>query len=284
MPASPLVTLLPITIAHSEVKGSPRESISSEGKFSAERVLRCKWTERFLLADQLLHAYEVLAGGLLVVYGRPYPYNASAYAKSISFENWAGNAKPIAGDTTLASYEWAHLNVHYEQSPANPNSAQIAEESLSTLGQFMMTTDPTKLYLQGKTDPIEPGAVPTKYMPMTGWNYTLNQVKTLPPGWIQYKGYVNSSPIISTSLGMTFDAETLLYDGVEPSRTILASGAQAWRAPLKFLHRPGGWNKYPDSAGTLLEIHTAPSATPGSGTQRKIYPSTDFLTSLNVIV
>lgn len=291
MPTSPNVIELPLTVAHSEVRGSPTESISAEGKFMADRVLRCKWSKRFDLANELLEGYQVQLGNLSVRYQRQYPHRKNVYVKSIGFKNHAGDAQPDNGDTTQASYEWAHLTVHYEQGEFMPNGVpgqtsaiQIAEESYSPVGRFLVTADPTKLYLQGSNTEIQAGAYPGVYAPMHAWNYTLNQVRSVPNGWTTYAGYVNESSVRSSSLQQIFEAETLLFDGVDLQRSILSSGPLAWKAPLKFIHNPNGWNKYPDAAGNWKELHTAPGATVGAGTRKKQYKTVNFVSELNVIV
>lgn len=286
-----IVELAPISVAHSEMEGSPTEDMSQDS-FSATRTLVCAWPDRITLAQELLAGYEVTAGALRVNVGRLYPHQAGVYAVSVDsiepYEN--GKTQAYNGDSTIASHAVAKLTVRYENKNFDPtlsqgvnggSSTQIAEESTSTTSQFLSLPEGQDIYLDTPTTRtlLPRGSYPGVIVRGMQWNYTLNQVRAVPSGWRAYAGYVNSDSVTSNSLGLTFAPETLLFLGATLTRTITTSGPQAWKASLALAHRESTWNLFPDSYGSFYGLYTAITG----GTQKKPYPSTSFVTNLNLV-
>lgn len=279
-----------ISVEYSENEGSPSETMTAES-FRATRTLICAWEDRLTLAAELLAGYSVTVGALQVDMGRLYPHWPSVYVVGIDgiepYENGATTA--YEGDETVAAHAQAKITVRYENRQFDPqlsqgtngnNFLQIAEESVASSSQFLVLPEGQSIYLN--TSPrteIPSGSYPGKIIRGAQWNYTLNQVRSVPGGWFTYAGYVNESAVTSNSLGVTFATETLLFLGVQLTRTITVQGPQAWRAALSFAHRPDGWNMFPDSYGAFYALYDAASG----GSQKKPYPATNFVTNLNLV-
>ena len=68
---------------------------------------------------------------------------------------------------------------------------------------------------------------------------------------------MNDAPLVSRTLGLEFDTETLLYSSVHPKRIVFgvsiigSAGAPgggilagSWDVTYRFTHNIGGWNKF----------------------------------------
>jgi hypothetical protein len=79
---------------------------------------------------------------------------------------------------------------------------------------------------------------------------TLNIIRTrykltaLPTEYLTCLAGVNSLAYASSILGLTFAAETLMFQPGGTSRTFTNLGASGWTATAKFCFNPNGWNKY----------------------------------------
>lgn len=84
-----------------------------------------------------------------------------------------------------------------------------------------------------------------------GWLYqSCNLVRkfssqpSIPPQLISGIGYVHNAPYVSTTFGLTFPAETLLYCPAPISNATTNYGSSSYNFVVKFSYRPQGWNKY----------------------------------------
>ncbi len=304
------ITTYPVTVAHEELEGSPMES-GDASKFTATRELKCAWADRLTLFDQLLLGYEITIGApglgnITTTCGQQYPHRPGVYVKSVSIAPFSNKSSAFQGDTKIAAWTHAKLTVQYEPGNFDPSAgsatsglaAGVAEESLDPSVMILQppdaATNPVYLDNAGHTGrALIPGNNRPGILVRTMvWSYSLTRVKTMPPGWETYQGYVNSATVTSTSLGRTFAPETLLFNGPKSRRSfngsgtifstpglVLAQSTRAWDCVLQFTWNPNGWNYFPDSSGVFYQLYSAASG----GSVRKPYPnSADFTSVLNL--
>lgn len=74
---------------------------------------------------------------------------------------------------------------------------------------------------------------------------TLKKVATIPATYYSACGKCNDDDVVSTVLGHTFPAETLLFKPGELKHDILLDGSSSgFEVPLEFVYKPHGWNKF----------------------------------------
>lgn len=280
------VTPLPVTIDHEELAGSPQE-IGSETDFKARRSLKCAWADRLTLYDQMLTGYLINAGGtppLITRIGQQYPDWPGVYAVRCSIEPFASDVQAADAQGRIAKYAHARLSVDYE--PRNfaygvgTDAGQIGEESVETVAEFL-TAPHQRLFWDTSGLPaagLNENEAPGKIIRSLIWVYTYRQVLDVPAGWRTYVGYTNLSAVTSTSTGLVFAADTLLYEGVRLGRVVTQGAQQAWTAQLRFTHRPETWNKwYKRGTDTISNVYKA------DGSRYLPYPSVDFIANLNLV-
>lgn len=90
--------------------------------------------------------------------------------------------------------------------------------------------------------------------------------------YITKVGHVNNAPVTSTTLGFTFDTETLLYQPPNISWSPQLDGTTRFQVTLKGTFKPETWNKYYRSfTGQWEFMYLA-----GSPTPFRSYPPTDM--------
>lgn len=268
------VTAYPITIDHEELEGSPIEG-GDGASFKATRLLRCAWADRLVLYGELFTGYEVTVGdagstGVITsVMGQEYPHlpGAGIYVSQVSISPWHNQSAAHLGNPRVASWPHAQLTVQYANQNFSPHAAtpQIAEETLDPCVEMLQLPNTQAIYLGTSPRVLLPaGQRPGKLVRMQSYTYSLQRVKRIPPGWMSLVGSINSVPYTSHTLGETFAAETLLYNGYKARRCLSASalrvsgaGSQAWNVTLQFTYRPQGWNQFPSGSGGFHSLHDA---------------------------
>lgn len=275
-------TYTPPTIPFEELsspQGSPTESGDLES-FKATRVLRCAWSDRLTLFDQLLTAYKVTSGLRTFVVGDKYPHRDRVYVRRISSITGVG---PIATDSTgVKRWEYADLRVEYESRSFDPSGGggisdssdspaeafQVAEETIQPSAEFL--TLPTgAIYLDAsQNDLVAESNAPGVLIAMFDYTYSytenLGNNGTLSSDLIDKLFTCNSATISSTTLGLTFAAETLLFLGASVQLQTLSNGDRIADVSLPFRFRRTGWNRFfvkdsatpvvvYDSSGSVIE-------------------------------
>jgi len=121
--------------------------------------------------------------------------------------------------------------------------------------------------------------VPRCIVPMVEWRYTVHRYPALPAAALTLPGHINSAPVYSRSLGLTFPAGTLLCGPLSLSREYTSSGVSMWTITWSFIHKnngtpgsPKGWNYFPrTTAGSVSWEQLTDGTDPAI-----IYPSEDF--------
>jgi hypothetical protein len=272
MPAAdPNIAVFPVTVEHEELAGSPKE-YGDRKSFTAVRNLKCLWADRHELLEQLLGAHQITINDVPYYFGQEYPYRTQVYAMR-------GRMKPFfdsevdADDTEgrVASYTHAELEIEYEPAVLT----EIAQESLANSCEFIELPN-TQLYWvnsgQTSANQLAVTEAPGRIIRMQEWSYAIKEIRDIPQTWYDFAGCVNQAALYSEKLKRTYEAETLLFHGVEPRRLIPLLGEPSWEPTLKCSWKPDGWNKfYRNGMDAPQPVYKA------GGAQYKPYTPQDFL-------
>ncbi len=254
-----------ITVLFEEAQGSPSEQWNNDGTFSGSRIFRVAWGDRHVFSKQML---GLTAG----VWGIPesYPGIPSSLARSTSAQPWPRGI--ITNETTPNEYEQAMVTVNYEFLEPEDDGV-LLEESIEPSAEFLSVGADKFAWDVAGAEPIALDETPGTIIRMMDWSLTQHRVLSpIPLELVSLMGNVNNQSFASRTLGLIFEAETLLYLGCSPSRHFTIDGPSAWTLPFKFTAKPSGWNTFRrsgfDAPQQMFKI--------SDGTQYKPYPLADF--------
>lgn len=177
----------------------------------------------------------------------------------------------IQSDAAKLTINYSSETNQSEGDTPEPEERTIIEESLKP-NTRIITMPNRKLYWNNdKTNPLKNDEAPGRLIKMVDWEYTILDFPYIPAETILYPGYVNSSAVTSTRLGLTFDAGTLLFGDPTLSRVITSAGIGSWKITYTFSFLAEGWNKIPRAGyDTFQPFYDE------YGVQFYIYPTTNF--------
>lgn len=230
---------------------SPSESNDRSSGFKATRTLRCAWADRLTLMDQLLRAYAITGSTGNFFRGDFYPHRDKVYVTNISGIKAHGRSGP-GSSNKIASWTMADLTVQYEQlsfdpdggdssDSSDPSQFNVWEESVNYSAEFITLPDVTLYWDNAQNAKVENVEAPALTIPNMEWTLSGTLATPLPGGIVSMVGRVNDAQIKTTSLGLTFAAETLLYTGAQIQREV---GDGAVDLSLAFIYKPTGWNRF----------------------------------------
>jgi hypothetical protein len=122
--------------------------------------------------------------------------------------------------------------------------ADLVSESLEPTAEFQIL-DYTRFRWGSKDgDPILEGEAPGKVTRSLALTRQLFKLTTIPTDVLDMIGKVNDASYVSTLLGLTFPAQTLLFQPPSMGRTITTAGSKGWNLTMRFHYKPNGWNKF----------------------------------------
>lgn len=169
-------------------------------------------------------------------------------------------------------YNQAIVTIQYTSAgPEQDEEENLYAEELTFSAQAI--TLPHNLFRWGSAtgEPLQENEAPGKALYSMNLNRTLYKVPPPIPASIgTLVGTVNDTTYVSPSLGISFAAETLLFQPSGISRTITTEFDGAFDISLSFAWQPQGWNKFwRASTGTWTAIYTAAG-------EYKNYPTADM--------
>lgn len=224
------------TIQCAEEHGSVTENLDLD-KAEAKVTLRCAYNDRWDLVGDLLG------------YLRPWPgcvgWANPPRARKASIKS-AGDCGHAVGQGIV--YEEALVDVDYstesDTGDGGEESGQdIVAESLEPTVEFL-TLD-HKRFRWSSGDPLLEGEAPG--MQVRSLAIKRTHYRVVPPlnaGLVSLVGYCNSAQYTSSLLGLTFAAQTLLFQPPSLSRKITTDGERAFDISMSFVYKPDGWNKF----------------------------------------
>ncbi len=230
-----------ISVNYEELDGSPVESIDDRGRVSVQRILQCDWSDRWTLMR------EVLADGGLPLEDYTPPTVPPGFT-SLPVRAKTCGCLPSGqnqGTGTVNAYPKARVAVRYRMLTMHDEDPdELVAESLEPTGE-MQVLDYTKFRWGAPDgDRLEEDEAPAKLVRSLDYAVKMFRVTTILPAVLTLIGKVNEDPVLATLLGVTFPAQTLLYNPPVLERSITTEGVGAWDLGFRFSFRPDGWNAY----------------------------------------
>lgn len=239
------------TIACDEIAGTKQESGSITG-VTASVQLRCAWTSRWSLVDDL------------ITNRRAWPWFAAAKAVSASISDFK-NAYVTDGQGL--TIDEAVVTVNY----STEADQDLYAESIEPTTEFRLLDHRAFRWGSASGTPLTEQEAPGQLIRGLNLVRTSYNLAAVPASLLTLQGSVNVASYNSALLGITFAAQTLLF-GVQPiTRTIKLSGTAGFTVTTKMSFRASGWNKFWNQRTQTYEsIYVA-----GGGVYNP-YPTGDF--------
>ena len=229
----------------------PHEKWGTQG-FEASRMFKVAWADRVQFVTDILGDVTDLGslGDFLVTQGEQYPAFPQARAESASIRGYGKHLSgvPLAWTYAMIGVDYRVPDFGGSSGGATSGEEVLISESLDATAEFL-TLPHHKLfwtYTGGSAaDPVGRDIPLGRLLRMVNWNYTIHHTPRIPMAILSNVGQVNNAAITSPTLGLTWAAGTILYNGPRMSREITRSGARAWTLDLSFTYRPVGWNNFP---------------------------------------
>ena len=243
------------TYSAAEHEDSPTERMTDQG-FEATRFWRVPWAQRIAFMQALMPLETPLdtdGGRMLLRLGHEYPHYDGAFVSGVGLRGKLGRIVADGADTRQASYELAIVEATYTTGQftdgggggGGDTDVTLAEETLESAAQHVTLSEQTVYWdAAGTAEPLDSIEAPQFVLALLDYTYSRKRVRLIPTVYTSLLGKVNTSAIVSSRLGLTFAAETLLYLSVNTHRVITQDGVQAWDATLRFTFNPAGWNLF----------------------------------------
>ena len=217
-----------------EVYGTAKENRTLDD-WTASVDLRCSWANRHNLMDDIIGnqrpwPYWPYAGGVGL-----FPRNAAMRADATEY-----NASGQGMD-----YEDAVITFNYgvPGKDDQPDPTELYSETLEPTTEFL-TEDYNLFKWKSDGSKLKEGEQPGRIIRGLRLVRTIFRLTSLNANILTLPGSCNNASYLSTALGLTFAAETLLFIPPVISRTITTDGAEAWNVRCAWEYKEDGWNKY----------------------------------------
>jgi len=247
-----------------ELDGSPVEE-ATDTSFKATVKLRCPWSVRRTLSAELSD-YTTYGGGVV-----------AARARSISIEPFTHVQG--ADGVLAADYEDAIVTVQYvfDKDTPSEDGGDLFSESLEPTAQNL-TMQWQRFRWKTSQKNVEEGEKPSKILRGLDYVLTKYNLASIPAAALTLVGCCNSAAVTASTLGLTFAAQTLLFNPPTIQRKVSlgSSPSLKWTATYRLTYNAGGWNKFwvahdNPPVWDTLQVHT------GAGYVDYVqYPPADF--------
>lgn len=207
------------------------ENFTLESGMAASVMLRCNWADRHALVEDIL-------GG-----GRVYPN--TGFLNPPLAASAAIKPAPTNYGVTGQSIDYVHalVTVNYSNE-VEKTGTDLVSESLEPTIEFLTEDYRRFRWSAADGDPLLEGEAPGRQFHSLNLVRTLYNVVSMPAAVRTAIGGVNDAVYNSALLGLTWNAEELLYHPPNLSRVIKTDGIAGWTLTMKFSDKPEGWNKY----------------------------------------
>jgi len=239
----------------SEIAGFPKETwdLVDDGS-RATRSILVDWSLRYVAFAQII-ASPV------------YPYVGSALrVVKVDISPLEGKqSQPVLG---LASYSKAVITITYDAT--GPETDDLITEDLEPSAEF--TTLDHEDFTWSDDTALKEGEAPGRLLRGLEYVFKVHKTLVIPAAVLSLPGSVNNVQVIASTLGLAFNAETLLYQPPKISRTITTTGAGAFNLTHRMSYRPSGWNNFWRAKTQSYDTFKEKS----SGLAYKNFPLADF--------
>lgn len=251
------------TIQYSEVDGSPDENWTFNGLTATVKLLT-PWYLRYALTCDILsnrRLYPWIPGSM-----------ATAREATITpFGPGIPNADKMSFDYELALVTFKYIYDSHKPE-GKDGRGEIASISLEPTAEFL-TVDPTDFHWGSSTgDTLLENEAPGKIVRGIDLVYTQFEVSAIPIAILALPSCCNNTPLAIPVIGLTFAAETLLYQPPGIEKRITVDQKEKWKLTHRLSFKPTGWNKFWRAKTQQYEEMYYK----GSSTPYKNYPPASF--------
>lgn len=237
------------TVDFYELSGYPR-GVWQEGEFVGTRKLRCAWTDRAQLIEELSQTANL---------SWPYDNGPSDALARYAADFPVGKQGVDPGDASLATYEEAEVIVkYYTKGPQLIGGATLISERLQPYAIAERFAAGPLRWGSNAGDPLLERESPPFLM--YGLEYICRYHGLLGvPGWVLARvGTCNSNIVGTYILGLSFAAETLLYLPPTVEDTVSMARLTTFDVTVRYKYHPAGWNKLRrQTTGEYLDVYVA---------------------------
>ena len=246
-----------------EIRDTQSVGLNSDGA-TATVTLGCAYANRFALQADLYGTRRVFPG---------FAGSGAPRVQSVSNVRGFGESTLVAtSNGQQLQYEEARLDVQYGPLQAEPPSGDpgydLVIESFETNFENLRLDHNSFAWDTGFGTELRPGEAPARQLRKITLVREYLGIAVIPTDVLNLIGTVNDTAYVSSLLGLTFPAETLLFGEPSATRTIRSSGASGWNLTLSFQFFYNGWNKFWRYDSEQYE----PMYFGGSSTPYKNYP------------
>lgn len=251
---------------YSELQGSPREEYTPNGPRVTRQVIT-PYGNRHPLAQKFKGFSRFQNNAWYITPPQGWDEFPGAEVTNVSVTPFSERVLTKDGDTRLADYTMAQLEVQYEI-PSTKEPERISRdgkddvyvsEEIEVHGEFLTLGASGFFWGEyasgGPWDPANPDAhiwatpikeieAPKKLLKSFTWVYTRHKMAQVPSFMLDFVGCVNQNAVTSLTLHYDFPVETLLFDEPRLSRDITSQGAKEWKVTMKMISRPWGWQLF----------------------------------------
>ena len=246
-----------------QMHGSAKETWTDD-KLSCSVQLRCAWQYR----------YATLANILTWAPSWPYHTDQVCFATYGTITNAEG---PSTADGSGLNYDEALLDVNFEsvkrKDDNNSGEVTVFDESIDPTAEFLtLSPDDFRWGSVGGTK-LKKEEAPGRLELGLDYVVTLYNLKSVPGTVLTLRGKSNDAAVKSPSLGLTFDAETLLFNPPKITRKISLGKDNFYTLQMRYTNKPSGWNKFwrAETQSYVEMYHVS-----GGGTPYKNFPPASF--------
>jgi hypothetical protein len=233
------------TVEHEEMASSPTEEGTSEGgaSFTATVTLKTPWRKRLLLASDIVGNFSLY----------PQAPESGARAISASIKPFDAAVDQASGYIGMASYEYALVTIKYQLKAETGDfiteSLEPAVEMMTLNHEGFRWSNKNRKWKKGDDvpppTPILENEAPGRLCRMMEYKVTMMRMPSIPQAVVDYVDCVNDKTVTPKLLqGISFPAETLLYNPPTCSRKWNFSQWPYWEISYHFTYRASGWNKF----------------------------------------
>lgn len=211
---------------------TPNQETIGRQDWTAQVTLQTPWAKRYDLVFDILSNQRKWPGG------------------SHSLKPRAANAliQPLASSATTDGqgmvYQDALVTVYY-MVPNDAEGTNLIAEEIEPATEFIVVDHKRLRWGAANGDPILEREAPGRISRSVRFKRTYYQRPTVHLDYLSLPGTCNQASVTSLLTGLTFAAETMMYEDPAISRTIKTDGSGlAFTLMTSFIFRPGGWNKY----------------------------------------
>lgn len=260
--------------AYAEEAWSVKETFDSfGGVVSASVTLRCAWADRYTIVSDILGSFAVWPQGT----------GSTALASKATIRP-APNSKYVE-TSGVAVYEQALIDLVYQNQSQDGSSG--AQDSVTNPGLKFSDAIETTVDAQ-KLDPkqfrwdvangrqVKLGETPTRHYHGIKLARTIYGFTTLPASILTLPGKTNLAAYTSAMLGLTFAAETLLFEGLSVLQNVYTDGSVTRNATVKWVYKNETWNKFWNAEAQAYQKLWDADYNNGAGRQYNNYPPIDM--------